>query len=156
MVLGEQDSHMQKKETRPLSYNIPPVKLFSHVWLFAIPWAVAHQAPPSMGFSRRAGCHFLLQGIFPTQGLNPGLLHCKQILYQLSHKGSPVYVVASISIFIIKYYCTIWIYHILFIHSAINEHMDCFQFGAIVNNSTVNIHVQIFTCTCFYFSWIHT
>ena len=31
----------------------------------------------------------LLQGIFPTQGLNTGLLHCRQILYQLSHKGSP-------------------------------------------------------------------
>ena len=30
-----------------------------------------------------------LQGIFPTQGLNPGLLHCRRILYQLSHKGSP-------------------------------------------------------------------
>ena len=31
----------------------------------------------------------LLQGIFPTQGSNPGLLHCKRILYQLKHKGSP-------------------------------------------------------------------
>ena len=31
----------------------------------------------------------LLQRIFPTQGSNPGLLHCKLILYQLSHKGSP-------------------------------------------------------------------
>ena len=31
----------------------------------------------------------LLQGILPTQGLNPGLQHCRQILYQLSHKGSP-------------------------------------------------------------------
>ena len=31
----------------------------------------------------------LLQGIFPTQGSNPGLLHCRQILYQLSLKGSP-------------------------------------------------------------------
>ena len=31
----------------------------------------------------------LLQEIFPTQGLNPGLLHCRQTLYQLSHKGSP-------------------------------------------------------------------
>ena len=29
----------------------------------------------------------LLQGMFPTQGLNPGLQHCRQILYQLSHKG---------------------------------------------------------------------
>ena len=35
------------------------------------------------------GCHFLLQGIFPTQELNPGVLHCRQILYQLSYKGSP-------------------------------------------------------------------
>ena len=35
------------------------------------------------------GCHALLQGIFPTQGSNPGLLHCGQILYRLSHEGSP-------------------------------------------------------------------
>jgi len=35
------------------------------------------------------GSHSLLQRIFPTQGWNPGLLHCRQILYQLSHKGSP-------------------------------------------------------------------
>ena len=34
------------------------------------------------------GCHFLLQGIFPIQGLNPGLLHCRQILYSLSYKGN--------------------------------------------------------------------
>ena len=34
-------------------------------------------------------CHFLLQEIFPTQGWNPGLPHCRQILYQLSHQGSP-------------------------------------------------------------------
>ena len=33
------------------------------------------------------GCHFLLQGIFPTQGLNSGLLHCRQMLYRLSHQG---------------------------------------------------------------------
>ena len=33
--------------------------------------------------------HFLLQGIFLTQGSNPGLLYCRQILYQLSYKGSP-------------------------------------------------------------------
>ena len=32
---------------------------------------------------------FKIQGIFPTQGSNPGLPHCRQILYQLSHKGSP-------------------------------------------------------------------
>ena len=38
------------------------------------------------------GCHALLQGIFPTQGLNPGLPHCRQILYHLSHQGSPIWV----------------------------------------------------------------
>ena len=32
-------------------------------------------------------CHFLLQGIFPVQGSNPGLLHCRQMLYCLSHQG---------------------------------------------------------------------
>ena len=32
--------------------------------------------------------HFLLQGIFLIQGLNPGLLHCRQFLYQLNQKGS--------------------------------------------------------------------
>ena len=35
-------------------------------------------------------CHFLLQGIFPTQGSNPGLPHCRQTLYRLSHQGSPI------------------------------------------------------------------
>ena len=35
------------------------------------------------------GCHALLQGIFPTQGSNPDLPHCRQILYPLSHQGSP-------------------------------------------------------------------
>ena len=35
------------------------------------------------------GSHSLLQGIFPTQGSNPGLLHCRWILYHLSHQGSP-------------------------------------------------------------------
>ena len=34
------------------------------------------------------GCHSLLHGIFPTQGSSPGLLHCRQILYHLSHQGS--------------------------------------------------------------------
>ena len=38
----------------------------------------------------RVGSHSLLQGIFPTQGLNPGLLHCRRILYQLSYQGSPL------------------------------------------------------------------
>ena len=43
----------------------------------------------SPGKNIGVGCHALLQGIFPTQGLNPGLPHCRQILYHLSHQGSP-------------------------------------------------------------------
>ena len=49
---------------------------------------VAYQAPPSWDFpGKSAGvdCHFLLQVIFPTQELNPGLPHCGQTLYRLSH-----------------------------------------------------------------------
>ena len=45
-----------------------------------------------MGFSRQehwSGCHALLQGIFPTQGSNPDLRHCRWILYHLSYQGSP-------------------------------------------------------------------
>ena len=45
------------------------------------------KAPLSMEFSRQeywSEFHFLLQGIFLTQGSNPSFLHCRQILYQLS------------------------------------------------------------------------
>ena len=44
----------------------------------------------SPGKNTGVGCHALLQGIFPTQGSNPGLTHCKQILYRLSHQGSSI------------------------------------------------------------------
>ena len=43
----------------------------------------------SPGKNTEMGCHALFQGIFPTQGSNPGLLHYRQILYHLSHHGSP-------------------------------------------------------------------
>ena len=43
----------------------------------------------SPGQNTGVGSLSLLQWIFPTQGSNPGLPHCRQILYQLSHKGSP-------------------------------------------------------------------
>ena len=43
----------------------------------------------SPGKNIAVGHHALLQGIFPTQGSIPGLPHCRPILYQLSHKGSP-------------------------------------------------------------------
>ena len=43
----------------------------------------------SPGQKTGVGSLSLLQGIFPAQGWNPGLPHCRQMLYQLSHKGSP-------------------------------------------------------------------
>ena len=67
--------------------------VLSHVWLLWLHGLVAHQATLSTGFSRQeywSGCHFLLmQGIFLTQESNPGLLHCRQTLYQLSYEGIP-------------------------------------------------------------------
>ena len=49
----------------------------------------------SPGKNTGMGCHDLLQGIFPTQGSNPGLPHCRQILYHLSHQSSPYTYVKS-------------------------------------------------------------
>ena len=43
----------------------------------------------SLGQNTGVGSFSLLQGIFPIQGSSPGVPHCRQILYQLSHKGSP-------------------------------------------------------------------
>ena len=68
---------------------------FSHVWLFAILWAVAHQAPLSMGFSRQeywSGLPCPPPGIFPTQVLNPCLLcllHWQVDSLPLSPSGKP-------------------------------------------------------------------
>ena len=62
------------------------------VQLFATPWTVACQAPLPWDFSgknTRVGCHFLLQGIFLTQGSNPCLLHWQADSLPLSHLGSP-------------------------------------------------------------------
>ena len=54
-------------------------KSLSHVWLFVTPWTI------ESGVCSLSLC----QGLFPTQGSNSGLMHCRQTLYQLSHKGSP-------------------------------------------------------------------
>ena len=48
----------------------------------------------SLGQNTLVGSHSRLQGIFPTQGLNPGLPPCRWILYQLSHKENPLVILA--------------------------------------------------------------
>ena len=50
------------------------------------PGSSAHGDSP--GQNTGLGCHALPQGIFPTQGSNPDLRHCRQVLYRLSHQGS--------------------------------------------------------------------
>ena len=52
----------------------------------------------SPGQNTGEGSPSLLQGIFPTQGSNPGLLHCRRVLYQLSHQGSPRMLECSLSL----------------------------------------------------------
>ena len=59
-----------------MSDSLQPHRLYS-------PWN-------SLGQNTGVGSLSLLQGIFPTQGSNTSLLHCEWILYQLSHKGSPM------------------------------------------------------------------
>ena len=63
------------------------LKLLSCVQLFATPWIVACTKLlhpwDFQGKSTGVGCHCLLQGIFPTQGSNPGLSHCRQTLYRI-------------------------------------------------------------------------
>ena len=72
---------------------------FVHIHLYEIEscpvmsdslWSQGLHSPwNSPGQNTGVGSVSILQGIFPNQGSNPGLLHCRQILYQLSHKGSP-------------------------------------------------------------------
>ena len=68
-------------------------------WVRKIQWRRKWQPTPNLpgssvhgdspGKNTRVGWHDLLQGTFPTQGLNPGVLYCRWILYHLSHQGSP-------------------------------------------------------------------
>ena len=67
---------------------------FRRVLLFTTPWTIQ-----SVEFSRPehwCGQPFPSLGIFPIQGSNPGLLHCRRILYQLSHQGRPWYLFFSL------------------------------------------------------------
>ena len=73
--------YSQVKETWSLTESC--VYVLSCIQLFGTTWTAACQAPLSVGFFKNPvmGCHFLLQGIFPIQGSNPGLWHWRQILY---------------------------------------------------------------------------
>ena len=74
-------------------HSRPSVQLLSHVWLFATPWTVTHQAPPTMGFSRQdywSGLPVPSPGDLPDSGIEPRSptlrADCRQMLYHLSHQ----------------------------------------------------------------------
>ena len=71
------------------------IKVYSHSGMCPAGSSVPGDSP---GNSTEVGCHALLQGVFPTWRLNPGLSHCKWILYCLSHQGSPRTRVGSLSL----------------------------------------------------------
>ena len=65
------------------------VKSISRVRLFATPWTVAYQDPPSMGFSKQeywSGLPFPSPRDLPDPGMHPSLSHCRQTLCRLSHQ----------------------------------------------------------------------
>ena len=70
-------------------------KSISHVRLFATPWAnISVHGILQARILEWVACS-LLQRVFPTQGSNPGLPHCRRVLYQLSHKRSPQHIVGA-------------------------------------------------------------
>ena len=73
------------------SYWIKCKWKWSLVRLFATPRMVAYQAPPSMGFSRQeywSGLPFPSPADLPNPGIEPGLLHCRPMVYRLIKVGS--------------------------------------------------------------------
>ena len=81
------------KEVFSQDCSAPNSQLNKRNPIFVTPWTVTCQAPPSMRFPRQEywmGTYSLLQGSFPTQGLNPDLLHCRWILNHRSHQRSPI------------------------------------------------------------------
>ena len=70
----------------------------------------------SPGKNTGVGYHALLQGMFPTSGSNPGLLHCRWVLYQLSHQGSPCNRLKSGKYFSETYLILLLLYLIFYIY----------------------------------------
>ena len=80
-----------RKTNNPIKkWEKAKVMLFSCVQLFATPWIIAYQDPPSMGFSRQgywSDWPFPSPGHLPDPGIEPGLPYCRLTLYHLSHQG---------------------------------------------------------------------
>ena len=99
---------MYASPVSPLPYKVRSMKAgaYSTFGAWKLKWKSGNESRPVMSDSLRphglyspwnspgqntgVGSRSHLQGIFPAQGSNPGLLHCRQILYQLSQQGSPL------------------------------------------------------------------
>ena len=133
------------------------VNVFIFSWAYSLPQAVwclmAHLCPThwdpmrcsrpgslghgdSPGKDPGVGCHFLLQGIFPTQGSNPGLLHCRQILYHRNHQGNPSYSKGHLPVFFINLYLS----KHLFILSHYLPHLSTNHFPCELQSSPLCFH----------------
>ena len=85
----ELETKESRETTRPFSESGVKMKVTHSVVSDSLPPHGLNSPWNSPGQNTGVGSLSFLQGIFPTQGSNPGLPHCGQILYQLSHKGSP-------------------------------------------------------------------
>ena len=101
-----------------------------------------------LGKNTGVGCHFLLQGIFLTQESNQGLLHCRQILYQLSYQGSSCGLLfKALCFFLYRKYQN---YHILFLLksfflSSNNQIKLCIYFP---ESSEIILEFSLLTFNC--------
>ena len=104
----------------------------------------------SPGQNTGVGSHSLLQGTFPTRGSNPGLLHCRQILYQLSYQGSPgICTVVNFAFFGFSEYPW-WFRHFVF---KICECLNWLAFSAL--HSTMNsVNVWLSSSNALWGWWI--
>ena len=119
-------------------------KLVSRVWIF-----VTHRLIQSMEFSRPdtgVGSLSLLQGIFPIQGSNPGLLHCRQILYHLSHKGSKLgwVLLSSNWCYMVLSHTTLTKLQLLNSHLTLLVHLAGLFFHSFVSGDTMLIFLGFF------------
>ena len=94
-------------------HGLQPIRLF-HPWDFP-------------GKRTGVGCHFLLQRIFLTQVLNPGLPHCRQTLHYLSHQGNPMvnYLNQSNNFICSSFWITLPTLHFIYVQTSFAK--QCFE-----------------------------
>ena len=118
----------------------------------------------SPGLNTGLGSLFLLQGIFPTQGSNPGLPHCRWILYYLSHKGSPSlgvnYLILQICIKILVIYTyseiqsVAFFFSVNFYEGSIHRYYRMHSGYPVAQSCLLLIYVNRITYFHFIFFWI--